>query len=70
VMTDGAESFQRRDGTFLLLETVLKELFAVKCFQGEFMTRRYVGFQRWCQKEGWQHTDDLAVAAIYLGDGT
>jgi len=70
VMSDGAESFQRREGTRLTsvpLTEVLDQVMAVKSLTGEFMTRRVNRFlTKFCAKNGWQHYDDFAVAALAL----
>lgn len=69
IMTDGAESFQLKDGTPVHLEQVLEELFAIKGFAGEFINRRVNSFlTRTCVERGWSHADDLSVGGIYLGD--
>jgi hypothetical protein len=68
IMSDGASSFQLKNGTPVPLEDVLDQLFAIKGYGGEFLTRRCNAFlQRFCVERGWQHSDDFAVAGIYLG---
>ena len=68
VLSDGAESFQSMsDGESPL--PVLQHLMAIKSSQGSFLVRRCRRFlRRFCAQQGWQHTDDLGVAGIYLED--
>jgi hypothetical protein len=71
VMTDGAQSFQRRAGGALEpvpLNEVLREVLAFKGMKGRFVARRLKRFLgRYCAEHGWSHADDFAVAAIYAG---
>jgi len=70
VMSDGAESFQRFQGTSLEaipLSEVLDQVMSVKGCTGEFMHRRINRFlTRFCLDNGWQHYDDFSVAALAL----
>ena len=73
LLSDGARSFQRRTapGRFgpIGLEPVVQELLSLKSTSGEFMLRRIRRFlTRTCARLGWHHSDDLAAAAIWLGD--
>lgn len=69
--SDGVTSFERvhADGREPVAPLkVLEQLLAVKSTRGEFLlrrTRRFLG--RFCREENWQHSDDLAVAAIVCG---
>ena len=70
VLSDGATSFQRRNGsTFEHVPTleVLPYLVGFKNYAGDFVTRRV---RRFLTKEmlelGWHHDDDLSVASIYV----
>lgn len=66
IMTDGAESFQTNDGNPVMLTSVLDQLFDIKSYSGEFITRRCNRFLgKFCAEQGWKHSDDLAVAGIY-----
>lgn len=68
LLSDGASSFQLKDGTPVPLEDVLDQLFEIKGFAGQFLTRRCTRFlQTFCAERGWQHSDDFSVAGIYLG---
>lgn len=68
--SDGAESFQEI-GTKapVAVHKVIDRLMDVKNPVGEFMVRRAKRFLTMeCEDRGWIHTDDFAVAAIYLGE--
>lgn len=72
LMSDGAETFQAKERgapkSIALLE-VVNHLLAVKGYAGEFMHRRAGAFlKKHCAREGWQHADDLSIAAIHCGD--
>jgi len=76
VLSDGIESYQCRVGgetstTFsgVGYETVVQELTAFKNFKGEFVYRRMQAFEKECAKRGWQHYDDVAVAALTFKNG-
>lgn len=73
LMSDGARSFQRKQGTVLVSVPeweVVQQVMSVRNFSGEFMARRirngFLG--KFCVENGWQHYDDFAVAAIYTGE--
>ncbi len=68
LVTDGADSFT--DGTRpIAVEAVLAELIEVRATRGSFVQRRCSRFLgRTCVERGWKHTDDLGVAALWLGD--
>lgn len=66
--TDGLATFQSKGGDTLAIEEVVEELARVKSFAGDFMKRR---LRRMCQdlgKRGYLHQDDVAVAAMVLGE--
>lgn len=66
IMSDGAESFQRGSESVPLTE-VIDQLFLMKNYEGEFLTRRCSRFlQKFCAENGWKHSDDFSVAGIYL----
>lgn len=49
-------------------ESVLPELVSFKNTRGAFVGRRMKGFLKDCHRKGWRHADDLALAALHLGD--
>jgi serine/threonine protein phosphatase PrpC len=74
VMSDGVNSFTTavasetsRRSERLGLEKVLPELVAFKSPTGAFVQRRLNRFRVECHRRGWNHLDDLAIAAIHLG---
>lgn len=71
IMSDGVESFQRKDnGQPIPVEDVLDQLFCIKGYSGEFITRRCNKFlQKFCVDNGWIHYDDFSVAGIYIPEG-
>jgi len=69
--TDGVDSFQCLEPRGEILPVhfteVLHHLMQVKQPRGEFITRRMQKFLgSFCKKNNWTHTDDLAVAGIYI----
>lgn len=67
IMSDGAESFQDQEGQIVPVGAIVKQLFDVKSFEGEFLIRRCNKFlSRFCAERGWKHTDDFSVAGIHL----
>jgi hypothetical protein len=66
VMSDGAESFVDRKNEPVPLPFVLRQIFAFKGYEGEFIRRRSNGFKKFCVEHGWRHDDDLSIAGIYL----
>lgn len=71
LFSDGVSSFQLKNGTLIPLEQVLDQLFDIKGFKGQFLTRRCNWFlQKFCPEKGWAHSDDFSVAGIYLGPST
>jgi len=72
VMSDGAESFQRREGTRLVtipVKEVIDHVFALKNTTPGFLQRRLKRFlTKFCVQNGWQHNDDFAVGGIVLED--
>lgn len=68
LFSDGILSFQQKNGTPVPVEEVLEQLFSIKGFVGEFLTRRCNRFlQSFCADRGWQHSDDFSAAALYHG---
>lgn len=76
VLSDGAQSFQclsQTDTSRTLIDIpvreVLREMLAVRSVRGEFIKRRTNKFlTKTCPPLFWQHADDLAIAAIWLGE--
>jgi len=70
VASDGLASFQKTTGMSPVpvdVCTVARHLADVKSPAGDFMSRRLRAFEKkTCRSEGWEHYDDLAVAALYL----
>lgn len=70
VMSDGAESFQRREGTRLVpvpLTDVLDQVLDFKVLTHAFLRRRLGRFLgRFCPDNGWQHYDDFTVGGLVL----
>jgi hypothetical protein len=65
--TDGINTFNNADGNPVPIGSVIKELTNIKTFNGEFMVRRMKSFlNKFCTTNGWQHYDDIGVAAIHL----
>lgn len=66
--SDGVLSFQERVNGLthpVSLERVVKELLAIKVYEGEFLARRV---RKMLKTTGWTHYDDFAVGAIYMGE--
>lgn len=72
-MTDGVESFQKREGTNLVsipVWNVVQQVMSVKGLTGEFLNRRVKRFlTKFCPDNGWQHYDDFGAAAIAMPPG-
>lgn len=72
VMSDGARSFYRKgeNGASepIPLGEVLKDLLEFKLHSGRFVQRRLNRFLKDAAAKGWEHHDDIAVAAIHFGE--
>lgn len=75
IMSDGVHSFYQTitSGTSKHNEKVdyhdvLKELLNFKNYTGQFVQRRINKFIKACDKNNWNHSDDISIAAIYLGE--
>jgi hypothetical protein len=76
VLSDGVQTFQclsETETSRTLIdvppEEVLRELLAIRSVRGEFMKRRTHKFlTKACPPRLWHHADDLAIAAIWMGD--
>ena len=67
VFSDGVSSFRDANGDAVDPHIIIHELMTFKTTAGAFVRRRMRGFLRTCKELGWVHTDDLAMAAIFLG---
>jgi hypothetical protein len=71
VMSDGVKSFYKRreDGSSepIPKEEVIDEIMAFKLTTGRFVQRRLNRFLKDAAKKGWEHYDDISVAAIHFG---
>ena len=75
VLSDGVQSFARTEQTEtsratypVLAADVLAALLAFKGGQGHFVQRRMQAFGKECARRGWHHSDDLSLAAVWLGE--
>lgn len=72
LLSDGAQTFQRtvgRSPVHVTTAQALEHLLDIRGTVGEFVTRPVKAFlTKHNPKEGWYHTDDLAVAALYTGE--
>ena len=70
VLSDGAESFQKREGTRFVpvpLAEVLVQVLDFKTLTHGFIKRRVGRFlTKFCPQNEWQHNDDFAVAGMVL----
>lgn len=72
VMSDGVRSFYRKGESGasepIPLEEVLKDLLDFKLHSGRFVQRRLNRFLKDAAAKGWEHHDDISVAAIHFGE--
>ncbi len=75
VLSDGVHSFSevRETETSKVVRPVsiwaaATRLLAFKSAKGQFVQRRLAAFGRECQAQNWQHSDDLSVGAVWLGE--
>jgi hypothetical protein len=72
VMSDGVRSFYRRtesgENEPIQTDEVLKHLLDFKLFSGRFIQRRLNRFLKDVIQLGWEHHDDIGIAAIHFGD--
>jgi hypothetical protein len=75
VASDGLNSFfhtqQSTNGKRVedvCLLDVIHEFWSFKNFNGAFVERRLKRFTKDARANGWQHTDDLSIGVIHLGD--
>lgn len=74
LVSDGIHSFLTTQQTAtgrcvepVSMAKVLDELVSFKSLHGAFVARRVKRFMKDCHARGWQHADDLSIAAIHLG---
>lgn len=72
IMSDGIHTFWQRtdNGSKIVIPVteVVQHMLDFKNFNGEFVKRQMNWFMKTHQKQGWQHDDDVSVAAIYFGE--
>lgn len=75
LLSDGIHSFCTNRGSEsskraqpILFPSFARELLSFKNTRGAFTWRRLRRFLKDCRERDWQHTDDFALGAIYLGD--
>ena len=75
LLSDGVHSFWSTRGSEssksarpIWFQALAREFVSFKNFRGAFAGRRLKRFLKDSALNGWQHTDDLALGAIYLGD--
>jgi len=68
IMSDGVGSFVK-GGEVLQLTDVLSEFMSFKSMKGEFVKRRVKRAIRDFEKEGYKHSDDISVGAVYREEG-
>lgn len=68
VFTDGIDTYHKKDDVNIILprHNIFNQLTQYKNFHGKFVERRMQKVRQFCQKEGWQHFDDISVATIVL----
>ncbi len=75
ILSDGVQSFYQTitSGTSkhnekVSYHDVLKELLSFKNYTGRFVQRRMNKFIKTCRRNDWNHSDDISIATIYLGE--
>ena len=68
VFSDGVRSFVDADRQPVPVDQVVGELMSFKGMMGVFVQRRMQGFLRAAAQRGWRHDDDLAMAAVHVGE--
>ena len=75
LLSDGVHSFCSSRGSEssksarpIRFQALARELVSFKNLRGAFAARRLKRFLKDSALNGWQHTDDLALGAFYLGD--
>ncbi len=65
IASDGLSSFVDSDRKPVPFGDVLVELLPFRLPGPAFVRRRLAAFERRCKKLGWQHTDDISIAALW-----
>ncbi len=75
LLSDGVHSFRStrdlessKSACPISFQSIARELVSFKNVRGAFVGRRLKRFLKHCRENGWQHADDLALGAIYLGE--
>ncbi len=75
IISDGVQSFYHTlitgyssQNEKIPYHDVLKDLLSFKSYTGKFVQRRMNKFVKTCAKKEWSHSDDISIAAIYLGE--
>jgi len=72
VLSDGVRSFYKRNESGasepIPLTQVLESLMDFKLYSGHFVQRRLNRFLKDAAQKGWEHYDDIAMAAIHFGE--
>ena len=75
LVSDGVHSFSSTQYSESSKSTVpipfqclARELVSFKNVRGSFASRRLKSFLKHCSANNWQHSDDLSIGGIYLGD--
>ncbi|MHA1169394.1 MAG: protein phosphatase 2C domain-containing protein [Candidatus Hodarchaeales archaeon] len=75
ILSDGVQSFYQtiitgtsKHNEKVTYHEVLKELLSFKNYTGRFVQRRMNKFIKTCKRNDWNHSDDISIAAIYLGE--
>ena len=68
VTSDGISSFIGTDKKPIEITILVRALCDFKGFKGEFLQRRMNGFNLFCEKQGWKHTDDFSIAGIHINN--
>ena len=69
LFSDGVSSFATKRGDAVADHEVIAELCAIKGYRGAFVQRRMRRFlNKTCPSRGWNHHDDVAMAALYVGE--
>lgn len=68
VFSDGVDTYHKTDdvNTVMPKHNVFNQLTQYKTTHGEFVKRRMLMLKKFCNKDGWQHFDDVSAATISL----
>lgn len=66
VFTDGVDTYHVKDDVNKIMprHNIFNQLTQYKNLHGKFVERRMQNVKKFCQKEGWQHFDDVSVSTI------